>query len=267
VGEEVCDNLGADGFCCLGPCGYENACQRVDCNGHTYLCKAFFPLTYTWIDLEAVPSMICALSDQDGIVAGQYTCDPQDDNILQYYCPWGGSCQEDGSCQPDPAYARDHACGTQFGCDQDHCRMHLRDEKPCTFNYDCESFCCSREAEATCLPFGDGSQCKITKSLFWRDIDQRSFDATGPVPHDRSSWVSSGSNSSPHCDNDESCDTGHCNYFVLVLDDRCAIPSCVSVGNDQDIRDSYFCELSNHEVTVTNQAPWPEPPNACIYSE
>lgn len=267
---ETCQNLGADGYCCLGPCeGFDQQCQRRQCNDATYICKAGFnPLTWAWVDVDAAGSLICALTQQDGIVAEETVCNPANETDLLYFCPWGGACQADETCMADPSYGREHRCGDMYGCQDGQCRMHLQDDQPCIFNWDCESFCCSRTENSTCIPAGDSNLCKITRSLYWRVVELRSFTAsTSPDPHDRNGWGSSGSNDSPGCSEDWECDTGHCNYELIVLGDRCFLAGCVDKANDGETRSSYFCEYSNHEVTVTNQAPEPETPAQCVYEE
>jgi hypothetical protein len=262
---ETCQNLGADGYCCLSPCeGFEQQCQRKQCNGATYICKAGFPLTWAWVDVAG--PLICALSQEAGIVAEETVCNPANENGLLFFCPWGGSCQADESCSADPSYGHGHRCGDMYGCQDGQCRMHLQDDQPCIFNWDCESFCCSRTQNSTCIPSGDSNLCKITRSLYWRSLfELRSFTAeANPDPHDRNGWGSSGSNDSPGCSEDWECDTGLCKDDLFVLGTRCFLARCVVKASDGETRSSYFCD---HEVTVTNPDPEPATPAECFYQE
>ncbi len=269
---ESCNNLGPHGFCCEPECVYELACNRHDCNGHAYLCKAFFDplITYLWIPLDEFSAAICALSDQDSIVAELFQCNPQNDEELWFFCPWNGTCHEDGTCQPDEAYAFVHHCGSQWGCDVDHCRIHLKEGTSCLFNYDCQSFCCSRDANAVCLDGSNRDLCKISKSLYIiiLAIDVAVFEANGPDPHDLSAWASTDSNSSPHCDSDQECDSGHCRYFSaeLIFDYRCELAGCVNTDDDQGTRDTYFCEDPIHDSKINNLL-WPDTPADCVYEQ
>ena len=270
---ENCIDSGADGFCCQPECGYPNACSRLTCNDRTYLCMEtdFNPLTYAWIPLDgAGDRLFCALSDQDGILDELYQCNPQNAAELLYFCPWGGSCNEDGTCQPDVANsAYVQPCGSQWGCDVDHCQTHLREGESCLFNYDCESFCCSRDAAAVCLDGNNRDLCKISTSLFivtlLLNVDV--FEASGePDPHDLSAWVSYDSNVSPICENDQECDSGLCRTFYAegILEDRCELASCVNLTDVQTMRDTYFCEDLIHEAKI-NGSLWPVTPQGCTY--
>jgi hypothetical protein len=210
-------------------------------------------------------------------VEAHYTCNPDNSDQLLYYCPWGGTCNEDGTCQPDPGYAYTHDCGAMFGCDQDHCRMHRTVGQACEFNFDCESYCCSREANAVCLDGSDQARCKIPTAFYREILDEYTWhalpqDAQGD-PHNLDQWWWEGGDHAAECNSDDQCDTGDCHDFDIVGDRyRCRLPSCIGSTEASDIRGKYFCDSAEqghqaHINVVTNQAPLPDTPGNCVYEE
>ncbi len=273
---ETCNNLGVDGFCCQPACEYATACTRLDCNGNTWLCKAGFnPLTYAWVDLASAGSMFCALADTDGIVAEHYACDPQNADRLRYWCPWGGTCHEDGTCKPDATYALSHDCGALYGCDADHCRMHRKVGQACEFNFDCDSFCCSRDASPLCLDRSNPDLCKISDAFYRENFTDYTWHTrpqdAGADPHDIDQWWWEGGDHATECSVDADCDTGDCHDFTMGPV-RCRLPGCLSDTEAATIKAQYFCDSAElghqaHINVVTNQAPWPDTPGSCVYEE
>jgi hypothetical protein len=266
---ETCHNLGTDGFCCLGPCEYASACQKKDCHGQTYLCRpSFNPVAFAWTKLEqAERTIFCPLSESDGMLP-ERRCHANGVDLL-VNCPWDGKCQPDGSCQIDLSIERTYNCGQSFGCEEGRCRLHLAPGQRCTFNWDCDSYCCSRDEISVCLQAGtDAGQCKIREARFWRGGDRRCLRTPS---HDRSAWGSVGDvgQCSIACTHDRDCDSGDCdNSFLTDNSDRCVLQSCVDKDPDADIRATYFCpkgDVGVHIESVTNGAPEPTTPANCVY--
>ncbi len=277
---QTCSNVGDGGFCCLGACDFSTACKRQQCDSSTLICKASFnPLSYSWVELSDGSALFCALSDQDGIVAGADQCDPDDSNYLLVFCPWGGTCGDDQQCAPDVSYGTPHLCGPSFGCDTDHCRMHYQNGVSCQFNFDCESFCCQRGDNPTCAsPDGTRSNCRLSTTFYkegatkysWHTLPQNS----DTDPHDISAWWWSHNSEHPaeECSTDSDCDTGDCHDFSGI-GNRCRFPNCMPNTEADTIRSHYFCnsnelDHTGHINVVTNQDPYPtETPPHCVYSE
>lgn len=275
---QTCSNVGAGGFCCLGTCDLSTACAREQCGSYTWICKASFnPLAYSWVDLATVNALFCALSDQDGIVQDAYQCDPNDERYLLFFCPWGGTCQDNSQCEADADYGNRHLCGESFGCDTDHCRMHYKDGMTCQYNFDCESFCCQRGDSPTCTtPDGTRSQCRISTTFYKEGVTKYSWHTlpqdSNTDPHTISAWWWAHDSDHPaqECANDSDCDTGDCSNFTGV-GKRCKFPSCMPNTEADTIKAHYFCDSAEqdhdaHINVVTNLDPLPSeaPPN-CVY--
>jgi hypothetical protein len=268
---ESCQNLGNHGFCCLGPCDYAHACLRRDCNGTTYLCLAQSfqqPIAYAWVEAAGVArELFCALSDQDGMLP-ERRCAANGENLL-VNCPWDGKCEPGGTCQLDLSVVREHDCGAVFGCTSGVCRMHYQDGQACRYNFDCESFCCSREANATCLPAASAEDlCKGRNARYYDGAPHcfKAWDAT--TPHNMDAWSSQEDwdiSCASGCGNGSDCDSGRCDNTVAGK--RCWIDGCAG-SNEGDIRADYFCAVGDsaeHIHAVTNQAPEPTTPDGCVY--
>jgi len=265
AGESCIDKNGT--FCCFPPCSQDNLCQLVQCGGREYVCRAFFgPLSFDWNPVEINPPHWCRLSQADGPILDDLRC--FDGNNLQYYCPWDGICA-DGQCIHNPAVERTHPCGLSFGCEGDshagHCRMHRKDYEDCTYNFDCESFCCSQDNNAQCIPY-DAAQCKIHLTLYWEFTNLYTWIAKGTSDfHDINQWTFQGGEHGVKCTGDSDCDSGHCRNFTVAGENRCEFHTCVDAPEAADIKATYFCETGDHNLhitTMTNQNPVP-PPDAC----
>ncbi|HOX45618.1 MAG TPA: hypothetical protein PK668_18610 [Myxococcota bacterium] len=268
---ETCQNLGADGFCCLGPCDFAHACQRRDCNGTVYLCLAAGfqqPITYSWVIAGAVGrDLYCALADQDGMLPERRCA--ADSPTLLVNCPWDGKCEPGGTCQLDPTVLREHACGAVFGCQDGACGLHFQDGQACLYNFDCASYCCSRAENATCLPAASAEdQCKARNARYYDGGEPRCFRAwDANDPHDMGAWSSDddwGIDCASGCGSDRDCDSGDCGDTLGGK--RCWISACG--GNEGDIRGNYFCasgDSAGHLSAVTNGAAEPATPPNCVY--
>jgi len=253
-----CKNMSGD-FCCQPVCDATRACETLAC-GHNWVCRItnFDPIEYLW---TSQGSPFCKLAEDPGPVSAWRSC--EDTSRLRFYCPFDGLC-EAGACSPNPVVDRFHDCSDIFGCDPDtnSCRMHLKDGQPCSFNFDCESFCCSQDQTATCIPY-DAASCKIFTTQYWDGLTQYTWTANTDDPntrHDLQAWSWTGGHKGAHCDHDRECDSGYCRYFASVGDDRCDFQSCVNAGDASNIRKNYFCPAGDHNqhmAVVTNGDPIP----------
>ena len=261
--------LSMDGaFCCFPSCGESNFCEIVPCGGQDYVCRAFFgPLRYDWNPVDSNPPHWCRLSAVDGPILDDLRC--QDANNLQFYCPWDGIC-EGGQCIHNPSVERTHNCGAAFGCEGDaqagHCRMHRRDGESCQFNYDCDSFCCSRDNNSVCIAY-DAPLCKIHTTLYWQEVvNLYTWIAKGTgAAHNIDEWTYQANDQGSVCTGDSDCDSGHCRHWSVVGENRCEFDACVVTPEAAGIRSSYFCptgDHSQHIIWTTNQNPLP-PADSC----
>jgi len=256
-----CTNMSGD-YCCQPVCDAARACEILFC-GHDWVCRIteFNPDKYEWTS-QGLP-FYCKLSEDPGPVSAWMSC--MDENHLRYYCPYDGLC-DGGTCAPNPGQdvAKSHDCGAIFGCDpaSSSCRTHMKDGQPCQFNFDCESFCCSRDQNATCITYDAGS-CKIFTTQYWDYLTDYTWTANTDDPatrHDLASWSRSDGHNGAHCDHDRECDSGYCRWFASVTDDRCDFQGCVDVGDATKIRETYFCPTGDHAqhmAVVTNGDPVP----------
>jgi len=242
-------------FCCLGDCTYANGCQLVQCEDVGVICRSIdFVPNYAWTRDNVDLPHYCLLSDQAGPVAGSYAC--FDDEYLRFSCPWDGLCNT-GGCV-DQIVERTHTCGQAWGCDQSSglCRTYLKNDQSCAFNFDCDSFCCSRDQNGSCIAF-DQSACKIYETQFTDLFDLYTWTAyNAQNPHDLSLWSRADGHNGPSCTHDRECDSGNCRYFVSVLEDRCDFHDCVDDPGAGNIRNTYFCPSGDHAThvdLVTNQ--------------
>lgn len=257
---EVCDpdspcTNKAGTYCCLPTCVADSACQTLAC-GNDWVCRITSfgdPIEYDW---TSQGSPFCSLSDEPGPVDIWSKC--EDGQQLRFYCPFDGLCQS-GSCRTNPAVDRFHDCGAIFGCDLTHdiCRMHKQDGQSCNFNFDCQSFCCSRDQNAKCIPYDD-SACKIFTTQYWDGLSDYTWTANTDNPatrHDLASWTRSDGHEGAHCDHDRECDSGYCRWFASVGDDRCDFQGCVDPSGRDEVRDTYFCPSGFDPPSSYTQSP------------
>jgi hypothetical protein len=265
AGESCIDRSGT--FCCFPACDENSLCDLVNCDGVDYVCRAFFgPLRFDWNPVNTNPPHWCRLSDVAGPILDDLRC--YDSNNLQYYCPWDGICSG-GQCTHNPAVERTHSCGPAFGCQGDsqsgYCRMHRKNGESCDYNFDCESYCCSRDNSAQCIAY-NATQCKIHTTLYWEFTNLYTWIAKGTTDfHDIDQWTFQGNDAGTICAGASDCDSGLCRNFTVIGEKRCEFDNCVNTPEASGIKSSYFCPLGDHtqHITfVTNQNPLP-PPNAC----
>lgn len=266
AGESCVDRSGT--FCCFSACDENSLCALTSCNGVQYVCRAFFgPLRYDWNPVNTDPPHWCRLSTEDGPILDDLRC--RDSANLQYYCPWDGMCSS-GQCVPNPTFERLHYCGPAFGCQGDsqsgYCRMHRNNGESCTYNFDCESYCCSRDNSAQCIAY-NATQCKIHTTLYWEAVvNLYTWIAKGTTDfHDIDQWTFQGGDAGTICAGAADCDSGLCRNFVAIGEKRCEFDTCVNTPEADGIKTSYFCTTGDHAghiLFVTNQNPLP-PPNAC----
>lgn len=256
--DAYCDDTYED-FCCKPACDAARACQIISCD-YDWVCRitTFDPVIYEW---KSQGSPFCSLSEDPGPVDAFRSC--EDDSRLRFYCPFDGLCDA-GACGPNPVVDRFHDCADIFGCDagSGRCRMHLKDGQTCSFNFDCESFCCSRDQNPTCIPY-DAASCKIFTTQYWDGVTQYTWTANTDDPatrHDLAAWSWAGGHNGARCDHSRDCDSGNCRYFTSVGGDRCDFQSCVNAGDASNIRNNYFCPAGDHDqhmAVVTNGDPIP----------
>jgi hypothetical protein len=256
------DEGNGDAHCSFPPCGQDNACELVPCDDRDYVCKAFFnpELHYDWSPADQNPPHLCRLSDANGPNLDTFRC--KDGNNLQYDCPWDGYCESE-QCIHNPNVERLHPCGATYGCAGDqqagHCRMHRKDGEDCQFNYDCESYCCTRDDSAVCIAY-DESRCKFHTTLCWKRMWHTCSAKGSSNPHNIDEWTFFNGDQCTVCTDGSDCDSGHCRYIIGIGKYRCWFDSCVSCCEDADIKATYFCpsgDHTQHMTNVTNQDPEP----------
>jgi hypothetical protein len=143
--------------------------------------------------------------------------------------------------------------------------MHRKDGEGCTYNFDCESYCCSQQQNAECIAY-NATQCKIHTTLYWEDFDLYTWFAIGSSDfHDMDEWTWQLDDHGTKCTGDSDCDSGRCRHFSSVGENRCDFQACVNSLEAVGIKSTYFCDTGDHAghiLFVTNQNPLP-PANAC----
>jgi hypothetical protein len=235
-------------FCCLGACAFENGCQLVQCEDVGVICRStdFVP-TFEWTRDNVGLPHYCLLSDQAGPIPETYSC--FDDENLRFSCPWDGLCDA-GLCD-DQLAERTHNCGQAWGCDPaiGACRTFFKIGTSCSFNYDCDSFCCSRDQTATCIAFDQGA-CKIFDTQYNENLTLYTWTAyDAQNPHDINSWGWAGGHNGPSCTHDRDCDSGHCRDF-LSGGKHCGFQGCVDDPEASGIKSTYFCPSGGHSAHI-----------------
>lgn len=270
VDEQCLELSGA--FCCRGRCSFERACREAPCATSGWICSLVFNPQEAW-EWKAMGSgnYFCTLLEPDTPghsvpVEDTFRCSENNSALLEFFCTYDGACTG-GSCRPLAAAKKTHGCGPQFGCNPSlsRCRLHKKDGESCRFNYDCESFCCSRTAQAVCTtPVSpERRECKIATTEYvryedwwWRDFTFIAFNAENP--HDISRWNRISGHHGTDCNNNIDCDSGNCNRG------ECEFNDCVGDKDIANIRKRYFCSAnigdgntSTYTPTVTNNDPLP----------
>lgn len=259
----ACQHRG-DVWCCFPEsCGAPEQCLSGVC-GDPYICASLDKgASWDWqVARDAGARFACLLKDHIGPVSDNRCYNSTN---LQFHCPWDGTCQSGDCVLAGGVGNRLHAC--VFGCFSDgttaRCRRHLADGEGCLYNFDCESFCCSKAQSAVCIPYNE-SQCKGMRSRHHCDMGgcDDTFVAQGPVGdrHDMAAWASVSGDSASSCSNGWDCDSGHCGYNKCSFYD-----TCVDDGGegDGDFRARYFCAAPGghaaHMSQVTDATPEPQP--------
>jgi len=272
---ESCLEL-SENYCCRGQCSGASACQTVACASSGWICSLVFNPEESWQwQVVAGNTYFCTLAPSTTPghsvpVEGTFQCSQNDASWLEFFCTYDGACA-DGSCQPIQAARKVHNCGAQFGCDpqRQRCRRYKKDGESCSFNFDCESFCCSRQANAVCVTPSspNRSECKIVtteymhwESGWWQRFTWVAF--SDQAPHDIALWHRIDGHHGQECANDYDCDSGTCSGWP---DYRCVFSDCVSDKDTQEIRNKYFCSAGVGDgssavyiPTVTNNDPLPQ---------
>ncbi|NMB75065.1 MAG: hypothetical protein GYA21_08035 [Myxococcales bacterium] len=258
-----CQHRG-DVWCCFPEsCGAPEQCLTGTC-GDPFICASLDRgATWDWqAAREAGARFACALKDETGPVSDNRCYNSTN---LQFHCPWDGTCQSGDCVLLGGVGNRLHAC--VFGCFADgntsRCRRHLADGEGCLYNFDCESFCCSKAQSAVCIPYNEGN-CRGMRTHHHCDMGgcDDTFVAKGPDGdrHNMSAWASVSGDSASSCSNDYDCDSQKCGSGSkkCTFYDTC-------VGNepsDSSIRSTYFCAAPGghaaHLAGVTDSTPEPQ---------
>jgi hypothetical protein len=271
---EQCLELSGE-YCCRGECSGESACRVVSCGLSGWICSLVFNPEESWKWQEITgKAYFCTLNppDQPGHsvpVEETFRCSESDPTLLEFFCTYDGACAE-GSCRALAAARKAHNCGTQFGCDpqRQRCRRHKKDGESCRFNFDCESFCCSRQQSAVCITpsSSNRSECKIATTEYTRweggwlqDFTWVAFSEQDP--HDINSWNRLDGHSGDSCQQDFDCDSGDCGNYSK----KCRFANCLDDMSSSAIRNKYFCPAGVGDgssavyiPTVTNNDPLPQ---------
>ncbi|RLB58090.1 MAG: hypothetical protein DRI34_05955 [Deltaproteobacteria bacterium] len=267
---EQCQEMNGE-HCCRTTCNFESACLQLSCGGADWVCSLKFgPERWEWSQ-DTGSTLFCTLAEviqpgQNQPVEGTFRCIDEDN--LGFYCTYDGACQE-GSCQPNstPGTENSHYCGGVFGCNSadDRCRLYKKLGSSCRFNFDCQSFCCSREQTGKCIiPDANRGNCKIAATEYWSDLTPYTWVAYDQQdPHDIGRWMPHDGHDGPTCQIDADCDSGKCSGMGTK---KCVFSNCL--GGDpenSDIRTKYFCSAdigdggtAAYLPTVTNSDPLPQ---------
>jgi hypothetical protein len=257
----TCQHRG-DAWCCFpDSCGPPEQCLTGTCEGNFVCASPDKGQSWIWQPQGNLAS--CLLDGLTGPVADNRCYNST--NLL-FHCPWDGICQNGSCVLVSGEGTRTHPC--VFGCVSEskpaRCRRHLADGEICLYNFDCESFCCSKGQNAICIPY-DESLCKGMRTRHHCDTNgcDYTFVAQGPANdrHDIGSWASVSGDSASDCDQDFDCDSQQCGS----VSKKCTFYN-TCVGNesgDDSIRGIYFCAApgghQTHISQVTDTAAEPQP--------